>query len=247
MSLHYLEDEKEPTGTCAVLIKDRERSLVANLGAANKYVKAHFDTPEIQSVVSAAQVVYSAGFFLTVSPDTMHALGAHCSANNKIFVINLSAPFITQVFAEPLMAAITVSDYVFGNESEALAFGEKQGYEDKTVVGIAQKIALLPKQNKARPRLVVITQGADPTLICNGTEVFEFPAEKIPKSEIVDSNGAGDAFVGGFLAALVQGGSMEQCVHAAQYAAGVILRTSGCALAGKPTFSLEDASKKRRT
>ena len=54
--------------------------------------------------------------------------------------------------------------------------------------------------------------------------MVEFPVEKIPKEEIVDSNGAGDAFVGGFLAGLIKGGDLEQCVYAGHYAAGVILR-----------------------
>jgi len=245
VTLHYLEDEKEATGTCAVLIKDKERSLVANLAAANKYVKEHHDTPEIQAVVQAARVIYSAGFFLTVSPATAHALGAHCAATNKIFSINLSAPFITQFFVEPLLTAITYCDFVFGNESEALAFGEKQGYEEKTVSGIANRIAGLTKVNKVRPRMVVITQGADPTLVANGVEVREFAVEKIPKEEIVDSNGAGDAFVGGFLAGLIRGAPLEACVQAGHYAAGHILRVSGCAVSGKPALCL-DSSKKRK-
>jgi len=135
---------------------------------------------------------------------------------------------------------------VFGNESEALAFGEKQGYEDKTIAGIASRISSLPKVNKSRRRFVVITQGADPTLVANGQEVVEFAVEKIPKEEIVDSNGAGDAFVGGFLAGLVRGAPLEVCVQAGHYAAGVILRVSGCVLSGKPTLFL-DSSKKRRT
>jgi len=247
VTLHYLEDEKEATGTCAVLIKDKERSLVANLAAANKYHKNHFDSAAIQAVVSNARIVYSAGFFLTVSPPTVHALGAHCASSNKIFSINISAPFIAQFFAEPLMGAIPFCDFVFGNESEAVAFGEKQGYEDKSVAGIASKIADLPKANGSRPRVVVITQGADPTIVATaGQELQEFPVDKIPKEEIVDSNGAGDAFVGGFLAGLVKGLPLEQCVLAGHYAAGVILRVSGCALEGKPAIAL-DSSKKRRT
>lgn len=243
VTVHYLEDEKEATGTCAVLIKDKERSLVANLAAANKYVKDHFDSAPTQAVVQAAQVIYSAGFFLTVSPATAHALGEHCAANNKIFSTNLSAPFISQFFTEPLLTAITYCDFVFGNESEALAFGEKQGYQDRTVAGIANKIASLPKANKSRPRLVVITQGADPTLVANGKEVLEFPVEKIPKEEIVDSNGAGDSFVGGFLAGVVRGAPLEVSVQAGHYAAGVILRVSGCAVSGKPASWLDSPKK----
>jgi hypothetical protein len=65
-------------------------SLVANLGAANKYKKDHFDSPEIQAKLNNAQFLYSSGFFLTVSPDTVVALGEHACANNKVlFFFNL--------------------------------------------------------------------------------------------------------------------------------------------------------------
>jgi len=183
---------------------------------------------------------------LTVSPATALALGAHCAEGNKIFSINLSAPFITQFFSEPLLAAIRYCDFVFGNESEALAFGEKQGYEDKSVAGIATQIARLPRVNESKPRFVVITQGADPTLVSDGTTVTEFRVEKIPKEEIVDSNGAGDAFVGGFLAGVVKGAPLDVCVRAGHYAAGVILRVSGCVLSGKPNFPMDSCKKRRR-
>lgn len=37
MQARYQVDESAPTGTCGVCVKDGERSLVANLGAANNY------------------------------------------------------------------------------------------------------------------------------------------------------------------------------------------------------------------
>ena len=40
MNVCYMKQKEEPTGTCAVLVKDNERSLIANLAAANKYDKA---------------------------------------------------------------------------------------------------------------------------------------------------------------------------------------------------------------
>ena len=45
--------------------------------------------------------------------------------------------------------------------------------------------------------MVVFTQGSDPTYIVYGDTVLEFPVKKLSLSEIVDTNGAGDAFVGG--------------------------------------------------
>ena len=37
------------TARCAVLVKGGERSLIANLAAAEKYDFAHFESPQIQA------------------------------------------------------------------------------------------------------------------------------------------------------------------------------------------------------
>ena len=74
---------------------------------------------------------------------------------------------------------------------------------------------------------LVVVQGQEP-------QYFSFPA--IADSEIVDTNGAGDSFVGGFLAQLIQGKSLATCVHAGNYAAGVVIRHSGCTFPAKPEF-----------
>jgi adenosine kinase len=58
--------------------------------------------------------------------------------------------------------------------------------------------------------------------------VTKYPVEKLPKELLVDTNGAGDAFVGGFLSQLVQGKSVDECVRAGHYAARVIIQRSGC-------------------
>ena len=50
VAVHYYETEEAPTGTCAVLINGGERSLCANLSAANLYKKEHFDSEEIKYV-----------------------------------------------------------------------------------------------------------------------------------------------------------------------------------------------------
>ena len=42
-------------------------------------------------------MVYSAGFFITVSPASIMAVAQHCAEHDKIYCMNLSAPFIMQV------------------------------------------------------------------------------------------------------------------------------------------------------
>merc|ERR1712037_582316 len=87
-----------------------------------------------------------------------------------------------------------------GNETEAAAYAESFELNTTDVGEIAMKIAQLPKENGSRSRLVVITQGSDPVIAVEHGKLHSFPVAPIPKEEIVDTNGAGDAFVGGFLA-----------------------------------------------
>lgn len=63
------------------------------------------------------------GFFLTVSPESILKVAKHASDNNKIFCMNLSAPFISQFFKQPLMEIMPYVDILFGNETVSAAGG----------------------------------------------------------------------------------------------------------------------------
>jgi hypothetical protein len=81
---HKKVSTKHGTGRCAVLVKDRERSLIADLAAANDYSHDHYLADDLQAVVKSCGIFYSAGFFLTVSPQTVVEIGKHCAAENKV-------------------------------------------------------------------------------------------------------------------------------------------------------------------
>ncbi|XP_047668822.1 adenosine kinase isoform X1 [Tachysurus fulvidraco] len=234
---HYYEQGKEPTGTCAACITGDNRSLVANLGAANCYKKdKHLDLEENWKLVEKAKVYYIAGFFLTVSLESILKVAKHAFENNKIFCLNLSAPFISEHYKDSLMEVMPYVDVLFGNETEAATFAHEQGFEIEDIEEIAKKTQSLPKENKKRQRVVVFTQGKEGTVMAYGEKVETFPVIEIDQKDIVDTNGAGDAFVGGFLSELVQEKSLEQCIRAGHYAANVIIRHSGCTFPEKPDF-----------
>ncbi|XP_016090428.1 adenosine kinase-like [Sinocyclocheilus grahami] len=176
------------------------------------------------------------GFFLTVSLESILKVAKHASENNKIFCLNLSAPFICEFFKEALMKVMPYVDILFGNETEAATFAQEQGFETEDIEEIAKKAQSLPKENKKRQRIVVFTQGKEGTVMTKGDKVETFPVLEINQSEIVDTTGAGDAFVGGFLSQLVQDKTFEQCIRAGHYSANVIIRHAGCTFPEKPDF-----------
>lgn len=95
----------------------------------------------------------------------------------------------------------------------------------------AQKLANSPK-NSARARTVVITQGASSTLVAvaNQAQVKVYPVTPLPEDKIEDTNGAGDAFAGAFMAALVANKSVDEAVEAGHKLAQICVGQVG------PTF-----------
>jgi adenosine kinase len=234
----YMIDKSTPTGTCAVTILDKERSLTTNLSAANNYKASHLQ--ENIKLLQSAKIVYSAGFFITVSPESIEIASQEMLKTGGTYCLNLSAPFIVQVppFRAVIEKTMPAVDYLFGNETEAQAYAEAVGWDTTDVEFIATRLSLVPMAGNKAPRKVVITQGCEPTVVAIKGKVTKYPVNKLSKEQLVDTNGAGDAFVGGFLAALVKAKDMEACCKAGSYAASVVIQHSGCTYPAKPDYKI---------
>lgn len=81
---HYYIDPSTPTGTCAVLVNKGERSLVANLSAANKFDPVHLSTEKAKAMLDSAQFNYIAGFFLTVSVEAILQVAKPAAEKGKV-------------------------------------------------------------------------------------------------------------------------------------------------------------------
>ena len=195
--------------------------------------------PENWKLVEDARFYYSAGFFLTVSPDSMMKVAKHSAEQGKCYCFNLSAPFLMQVppFKAAMMEVLPYVDILFGNESEAVTFAESEGWETKDVAEIAMKISKMPKASGHRARTVVFTQGMDPTIVAKEGKLYTYPVIPLAKEDLVDTNGAGDAFCGGFFSGLLQGKSIKDSVNCGHYTAGVVIQRSGCQYADAERYA----------
>ncbi|EGN93728.1 hypothetical protein SERLA73DRAFT_163464 [Serpula lacrymans var. lacrymans S7.3] len=213
----YLVKKGEKTGACAVVITGHHRSLVTTLRAAEKFEQSHLSSSAIAPLVDAAKVFYVEGFFLTHGVESVLEVAKKASNASKVFVLNLSAPFISQFFGAQLQQVIPHTDIIIGNESEAEAWGSANGVPDsKDLPAIAKALASLPKSNASRPRIVIFTQGPHSTIVVSSAEPDSpktYGVNAIPSDQIVDTNGAGDAFAGGFLGAFVAGKPLDECIE----------------------------------
>jgi adenosine kinase len=128
-----------------------------------------------------------------------------------------------------MLAVMPHVDYVFGNETECQAFGEAMQWGLGTDTGaVMLKIARLPKSSGLHGRTVVITCGHQETLAVHNGQLLSFEPKSLKRELLVDKNGAGDAFVGGFMSQLVKQEPFIRCMHAAGWAAHVVIQESGC-------------------
>ena len=232
---HYMTDAAAATGRCAVCVLDKERTMVTDLAAANSFKMAHLDTERAGELVDAASVVYMAGFFLTVSAESAMRIAGDAS---NVFMANLSAEFLVQVppLLESVKAIVPHVDVLFANEHEAAAWAAAQGWGGDSLEEVARKTAALPKTGGRKERIVVFTQGAESTIVAVGGAVSVHAVPKVEADEIVDVNGAGDAFVGGFVAKWVATAGepdLAACVETGHYAAGECIRRKGATVPEK--------------
>lgn len=223
--------ENTATGSCAAVVAGKERSLCANLSASLKYPTAHLDANI--KFLEAAKMVYATGFFITSNIEALRKVNHYCAEHDKPFYFNIAANWLLHTNFDDVMDAIEYSDYVFCNEDEASLMAEKKGFEASNRLAAAKFICNYKKANTKRPRVVVVTQGADPILIVTSqadgeAQVTEVPIPAINEDLIVDTNGAGDSCVGGFLAGMAQGHSQEESMKAGIALAQKIICKHGC-------------------
>ncbi|KIX10077.1 uncharacterized protein Z518_01158 [Rhinocladiella mackenziei CBS 650.93] len=232
LHVEYRVDPSTPTGKCGVIITDHHRTMCTHLAAANEYKLEHLLQPHIWSMVEATSVFYVGGYHLTVCPPAAMALAKHAAEANKIFMLSLSAGFIPQFFKDPLAEILPYCDFVFGNENEAKTWAESQGRSEISMQECSKLMAKAPKVNTKRPRVVIVTQGTDPTIVAvaeegKEVEIKEYPVAAIDKNLINDTNGAGDAFAGGVCAGVVEGDPLETCISKGHWLARLGLQELG--------------------
>jgi ribokinase len=120
---------------------------------------------------------------------------------------------------------ISLPDFIVPNESELSLLAEHPVFDVSSAEAAAPILLTRGAQN------VIVTLGAQGALIVNREGTTHIPPYPV---EVVDSTAAGDAFIGGFASALLQGKSLEE---AARYgcACGALATTKFGAQPSLPT------------
>lgn len=193
-----------PTGRAYITVSsDGQNSIVVGLGA-NRFVSPSGIPPTTRADVLLAQTEVGAA--------PVQALARLAARSEARFVLN-DGPVVA-LDAETMRLA----DPLIVNEYEARALVDVAA--DDSAEMVAGRI-----RDVFGSRSVIVTLGADGCVILDQNGLRRHPAE--PVAEVIDTTGAGDAFVGTFAAAVAAGADNDTAVRRGTQAAAIAVTWKG--------------------
>ena len=227
------------TSRCGVGICQKERCLLPHIKASNclsdEFVSEH------ENEIYEHDALLIEGYFLQERYELCKRLCNLFKRANKMVILTLSAVFMVQNHREKIMEIAQNSDMIVGNLEEIEAFAEVQRDEPRNIIAKAHE-KLSPKE-----RLLVVTDGGNGVYVSKydykkkGLDFFlqSFP-NKLKNEDICDLNGAGDAFLGGFLSQFMKGASLQKCCKVGNDASFIIIKNVGCTFPKNKVINMEN-------
>jgi len=224
------------TGICGVFCHNRDRGHITDLGASIK-ISGEF-VKRIWEEIENVQLIYTELFILKHKKDIVYQLAEHCTKIDKIFGFNLPSFYFLETFYEDITKLLDYVDVLFANAAEARFLANLMGinYNEDDLGDLCKQFSRRKnKMNKDKKTVVVITCGPNPAFVAEYNPNLDsitffgsYSPVNVDEESIVDTNGAGDSFAGGFLSRFVKGASIEDCMSAGHWAASIIIQMRGC-------------------
>lgn len=203
-----------PTGAAMITVTPDGENTIVVVPGANAAVT-------VGDIVAASADIKAAAVLLCQLelPVEVVTAAAQVAAGQTRVVLNAAPP---QPLPPELLA---LCDPLVVNRQEAAALlGEQQ-------LNLTGMRAAIHKLLGLGPRSVVVTLGGDGAICADHTGNLHFPAPKVP---VVETTGAGDAFVGALAAALAAGQSLRAATKAAVYAGAAAVQIIGARVPSVP-------------
>ncbi|MEU0136005.1 PfkB family carbohydrate kinase [Streptomyces sp. NPDC006296] len=207
-------DEEAPTGTVVALVdSSAERTFLTDSGAVLRLSPADWSS----SLLDGAARLHLSGYLLFGATSRATALLALREARRRgvpVSVDPASAGFLAALGGAAFLDLVEGIDLLLPNADEA-----------RELTGLPDPADAAAKLSRHVERVAVTLGGRGVLLASGGAVTARVPAGAVRVP--VDSTGAGDAFTGGFLAALVAGAAVLPAAEAGCRAGAEAVSTVG--------------------
>lgn len=203
-----------PTGSSAILVTpDFERTMFTHLGACRLFCSQDID----EDVLVESSWFYCTGYMWDTTEQEQAAKRAiDIARGNAVKVsFDIADPFVVERYRDQLVEYLPGQiDLLFGNEEELSRLTRSDGLPEE-IARAARKFA----------PVVVLKIGERGCVVASDSGVLHIEGFAV---EARDTTGAGDAFAGGFLYALLSGGALAQAARLANRLAASVVTAQGC-------------------
>ena len=190
--------EELKTGINVVLVKpDGSRCFLTNPRGSLRHLRiSDIQMPFPDSV----QIICFASIFVFphIKTEELFQIFSQAKKQGKIVCADMTKCKNKET-PDEMAEAFAEIDYLFPNDEEAMLFTRKTTVEEAAEAFV-----------NAGVKHVIIKCGARGAFVRTRTEAYWAPAKE--GISVIDTTGAGDSFVAGFLAALSEGKCLEECV-----------------------------------
>lgn len=169
----------------------------------------HMPFPQSTKIVCFASIFV----FPEIGPKELEVIFRTAGEQGKIVCADMTKRKKNET-VEELAEALSYVDYLIPNDEEAMLLTGKN-----TVEEAAESL------RRAGVKTVVVKCGSKGCYVCGREKSFWMPAEKNVKC--IDTTGAGDSFMAGFLYALFQEKNLRDCARNGNYFGGKAVAVTG--------------------
>lgn len=168
-----------------------------------------------EEVVKGAKIVSLASLFRAPldKSDKIISLVEAAKREGAIICADTKMPTYRQIGMTDIEKILPLIDYMFPNENEGAYYTGESSY-----IAMADYLKNLGVKN------VIIKTGADGCVVCGEKESF---TQKAYAVHALDSTGAGDNFVAGFISGLLKKWSLKECCEYGTACAAVCVQAIG--------------------
>jgi adenosine kinase len=200
--------EDKITSTAIVLIESRERNIFAHISASRK-IKAE-DFQNYSDIISLSKIFYADSYLIKLSFSSYEYVFKIFANTEVLLALSLSNDSLIEDNFEKFISLFPHCDIIIGNSEEYEIIKKLMGMAALETFEFFEKFSeKFEKTNKHKKRIIINTRGKNSTLIyvkdyvINSKELIEVPLIEVDENEIIDLNGAGDGFAGGFFTGIL--------------------------------------------
>ena len=227
-NINYLfEQNNLNTSKCAIGTNNGKKYILSQISASENlsdyYVEQNWNE------IFSHDAIIIEGYFLKEKYELCYNICEKFYRAGKYIILTMRDPLFNNQYRDKIIEIAKMADMIVTNYRSIHSLC-RRNITNLNPSPVLRDIHALLTNNKER--LILITVGKNGVfcglLDSEGEKYFQKLPDKLNNDDIRDFNGAGDAFLGGFLYQLYKGGTLEDCCVAGNKIASIVIRNYGC-------------------